>query len=130
MSKFIKLSILAICLSVIVFILLEKFSRTEYAYFEKKYKKEVVDGKTITTTYYKVLTQEEYNILKEKKKLYYDVLSEENRHLNEYEKINNINNYLDSFEKIKKFNSKALIFSIAVGIGFFTLMYKQNKKDE
>jgi hypothetical protein len=121
MSKIIKPLVLAICISVIAFIISDKFIGPTYSYYKKELSKETKDGLIITYTYWIKITQDDYYGIKEgnenmekerisRKKYGYYALT------------------LTETKRVKLFNYKALIISLAVAVGSFTLMFKTNNR--
>ena len=125
MSTFIKPIITCICFSIIAFILLDKFGGSEYFYYEKKYKNEILNGVNYRIGYWEKTSIDHYYANKEKNKKTTEEL--------DYKRKNRKHFHSEEIIEIlraKQFNYKALIFSIAIAIGTFTLMYKQTKKAE
>ena len=98
MRRLIKPIVLAICLSIIAFILMEKI-KPEYTYYAHKF----MDGNPTKDGYYTTVDKWE------------EVTQEE------YTKIGG--------GKTKKKYTLPIIFSIAVAVASFTLLYKQKSKN-
>ena len=123
MKKLIKPLVLAICISVIAFIISDKFIGASYSYHSKRVTGERRNDSIYRTTHWDIITQDAYYDIKDRNEKI------DSRRISKNASIDNYEYRLAEIKRVKLFNSNALLISIAVAIVSFTLMYK-HKKDE